>query len=104
MKRRLIVSACALVMGAMAAACGAGQGPATSPQPCPSAAPMVAAQPQPGASAAPTAPTVEEAREFVRKVDADLKKLWMERDRTSWVNMNFITDDTDMLASNAEEA
>jgi len=47
---------------------------------------------------------VEEAREFVRKVDADLRKLWMERDRTSWVNMNFITDDTDVQASNAEEA
>jgi len=102
MKRRLIGSACALVLGAMAVACGAGTGPADSPQPCPSA-PIVAAQPQASASA-PAAPTVEEAREFVRKVDADLRKLWMERDRTSWVNMNFITDDTDVQASNAEEA
>lgn len=104
MKRRLLVSACALVLGATAAACGAGQSPAGNPQPCPPAAPIAAAQPQPSASAAAAAPTVEEAREFVRTVDADLRKLWMERDRTSWVNMNFITDDTDQLASSSEEA
>ncbi len=96
-----------LGIGVVAAAvgCGAGQGGADSPA-CPTTSPMTVAYPAPAASAAAAAtpPTVEEAREFVRVLDSDLRKLWMQRDRSSWVNQNFITDDTDLLASNAEEA
>jgi peptidyl-dipeptidase A len=49
-------------------------------------------------------PTVEEASAFVAKVNADLRRLWVARDRASWVNQNFITDDTEFLAAQGEEA
>ncbi len=59
-----------------------------------------------GASAADasTPPTAEEARAFLEGVDAELRRLWTTRDRASWVNQNFITDDTELLAAQAEEA
>lgn len=47
---------------------------------------------------------MEEARAFVSRVDADLRRLWTARDRASWVNQNFITDDTEFLAAQGEEA
>jgi peptidyl-dipeptidase A len=47
---------------------------------------------------------VEEARAFVDEVEGNLRRLWVARDRANWVNENFITDDTEALASAAEEA
>ena len=48
--------------------------------------------------------TVEEALAFLRRVDVELRKLWMQRDRAAWVNQNFITDDTDAMAAETEAA
>ena len=57
--------------------------------------------PSPGSG---PAPTVDEARAFVAKVDKDIRRLWVARDRALWVNENFITDDTEFLAAQGEEA
>jgi peptidyl-dipeptidase A len=53
---------------------------------------------------APAPPTVDEARAFVARVDADLRRLWVASSRASWVAQNFITDDTEALSAAAEEA
>jgi peptidyl-dipeptidase A len=64
---------------------------------------MAFALPAPG-TAAQAAPTNEEALEFLARVDADLRRLWIARDRAAWVSENFITDDTEALAADAEAA
>jgi peptidyl-dipeptidase A len=51
-----------------------------------------------------SAPTAEEARAFIDEVETQLRRLWVARDRASWVNENFITDDTEALAADAEDA
>jgi peptidyl-dipeptidase A len=69
--------------------------------------PHVEAAPPAASSAAASpaaAPTVEEARAFLKKVDEDLRKLWVASSRASWVAQNFITDDTESLSAAAEEA
>jgi peptidyl-dipeptidase A len=53
---------------------------------------------------APSGPTVDEARAFVDRVDQDVRRLWIARDEASWVNQNFITDDTEALSAAAEAA
>ncbi len=49
-------------------------------------------------------PTVAEAIGFVDDVEQHLRHLWVSRDQASWVNENFITDDTEALAAAGEEA
>jgi len=56
------------------------------------------------ASAEPMPPTVEEAREFVAEIEEGLRRIWAVRDRAYWINQNFITEDTEALAAEAEEA
>ena len=46
----------------------------------------------------------QDIRLFVDRVEHDLRKLWTARDRSAWVNQNFITDDTEALAAANEEA
>ena len=41
---------------------------------------------------------------FVKQVDGDLRRLWVARDQASWVNANFITDDTESLSAAGEVA
>jgi peptidyl-dipeptidase A len=81
------------------AACGGEPAPAVCPRipPPPSAA--VAEE-----ASSPPAPTVQEAGAFVDDVEEDLRRLWVARDRAAWVTANFITDDTEALASAGEEA
>ncbi|MHB8420889.1 MAG: M2 family metallopeptidase [Myxococcales bacterium] len=68
---------------------------------CASARPApTPAAPSPTASA----PTLAEARAFFDGVNADLRKLWVARDRAAWVNENFLTEDTDALAADGEAA
>jgi peptidyl-dipeptidase A len=50
------------------------------------------------------APTPAEAKAFLEDVEEHLRRLWIARDEASWVNENFITDDTEALAAAAEEA
>ncbi len=110
---QLLVSAIAV---AAAAACAGGGAVAGSPPP--GAPPACASAAGPGASsgstgssgstaasrAQVTAPTPAEAQDFVADVERQLRRLWAMRDRASWVNENFITDDTEALAAAAEEA
>jgi peptidyl-dipeptidase A len=49
-------------------------------------------------------PSLAEARAFFAKVDTDLRRLWVARDRASWSNQTNLTDDTDALAADAESA
>ncbi len=55
----------------------------------------------------PTTPNAAKAdtpATFLARVDADLRRLWIARDRAGWVSQNFITDDTESLAAVGEEA
>lgn len=94
--RSLAVSA--PVLASALVACGGAEAPLRTP--CPQCLEPAAASPSSAAQAA----TPEEAKRFIEQVDADLRKLWTARDRAAWVNQNFITDDTELLAAAAEEA
>jgi len=48
-----------------------------------------------------TAPTAAEAREFMNKAEARLADLSVKVQRASWVQENFITDDTQAMAADA---
>ncbi|HVY47542.1 MAG TPA: M2 family metallopeptidase, partial [Minicystis sp.] len=49
-------------------------------------------------------PTVDDARAFLARVDADLRRVWVAASRADWVNNNFITDDTEAISAAAQEA
>ncbi len=48
-------------------------------------------------------PTVAQAEEFMKKAEAQLADLAVRTNRAQWVQANFITDDTEALASDAIE-
>ena len=50
---------------------------------------------------AQTAPTAAEAQEFMNKAEAQLADLNVKVQRASWVQENFITDDTQAMAADA---
>ncbi len=54
------------------------------------------------ASAAPK-PTAEEAKAFVARVNADLKKLYVAQSTAEWIKATYITDDTERAAASANE-
>ncbi len=56
-----------------------------------------------GAQPDSAAPTIEEATEFVAEAEQHLIELGLEAQRASWVQQNFITLDTEMLAAKAGE-
>jgi peptidyl-dipeptidase A len=95
-----LVAALLPIAFSVSTACGGGEPPPASPTSTPSE-PSLRAE-----GAGPPEPadaTPEEAKKFVEQVDKDLRRLWVARDRAAWVNQNFITDDTEALASSAEE-
>ena len=47
----------------------------------------------------PPEPTIQDAREFLEKSEKEIDTLFEEAGRVSWINANFITEDTDWLAS-----
>ena len=53
--------------------------------------------------AAEPAPTPEEAKTFVEEAEQRLLKLGVDAGRAGWVQANFITDDTEILAAQANE-
>ncbi|HMC31345.1 MAG TPA: M2 family metallopeptidase, partial [Candidatus Angelobacter sp.] len=60
----------------------------------------------PGASSATHAKgtaTVAEAQAFMKKAEEQLEDLTVRASRAGWVQENFITDDTEMLAAQANE-
>ena len=46
-------------------------------------------------------PTVAEAGAFVERAERTLLKLWIKTERASWVQNNFITEDTELMAAEA---
>jgi peptidyl-dipeptidase A len=54
-------------------------------------------------SALEPAPTAADARAFVERAEASLKRLGVEAARADWVNQTFLTDDTDILSAAAQE-
>jgi len=48
-----------------------------------------------------TAPTTAEAQEFINKAEAQLAEVSVKVQRASWVQENFITDDTQAMAADA---
>ncbi len=58
----------------------------------------------PQATAQPGQPTVAEAEEFMRNAETRLNDLTVKASRASWVQSNFITDDTEILSADANEA
>ena len=83
------------------AACGDSPPPVT---PCPKCAEPPATTPPQTTPSPQAAATPEEAKKFMEQVDKDLRKLWTARDRAGWVNLNFITEDTEALGAAGEEA
>ncbi len=45
------------------------------------------------------APTVDEARAFVEDAEQRLLELWIRAERAAWIQSNFITDDTELIAA-----
>ena len=72
------------------------------------ALPLVAALAAGGSAMAdaakPAAPTVDEAKRFVAQAEARLLDLWVRGQRADWVNNTYITDDTEILSAQANEA
>src|SRR5215813_10239096 len=50
-----------------------------------------------------SAPTVAQAEAFMKKAEAQLEDLGIRSSRANWVQENFITDDTETLAAQANE-
>src|ERR1019366_528613 len=48
-------------------------------------------------------PTVAEAEAFMRNAEKRLLQLSVEAGRADWVKLNFITEDTELLAAKADE-
>src|SRR6202011_3451428 len=57
---------------------------------------------RPGAAQSP-APTSEEAKKFIEHAEQDLFALQVKAARADWVQKNFITDDTEAIAADADE-
>ncbi len=48
-------------------------------------------------------PTPQEAADFVDRAEAELLKSWIDRERAGWVQVNFITEDTELMSAAASE-
>ena len=53
------------------------------------------------AVAAAAQPTLDEARAFVERAEAELLDLWIAAERANWVAATYITDDTEIIAAEA---
>ncbi|BDG06887.1 M2 family metallopeptidase [Anaeromyxobacter oryzae] len=79
-------------------ACAAAARPPPSP-----AAPPPAASPEASAAPEPVKPTTAEARTFVDRVNADLKRLWTRSSTADWIKSTYITEDTERNAAALNE-
>ena len=57
----------------------------------------------PGIAAADGQPTAQQAADFVARAEAELLESWIARERAGWVQSNFITEDTELLAAAADQ-
>lgn len=91
------------VLAALAASCGGsapqGGGAPTLP-PAPEAPPPT----ETPAAEAPALPTADEARAFVKQVDADLRRLWIAQSLAEWAKSTNITPETEEAAARAGKA
>ena len=62
-----------------------------------------AATADPQTTAQTNPPTVAEAEQFMRDAETRLNDLTVKASRASWVQSNFITDDTEQMAADANE-
>jgi peptidyl-dipeptidase A len=60
-----------------------------------SSSPTAASQPQ---------PTLAEAQEFIAHAETRLNELAVKASRAAWIQANFITDDTEIMSAEANEA
>jgi peptidyl-dipeptidase A len=51
-----------------------------------------------------TQPTLAEAKRFIEQAETRLLDLWIKSGRASWVAENFITDDTESISADADQA
>ena len=49
-------------------------------------------------------PTLQDAEAFVREAETKILDLWIDAGRSAWVQNNFITEDTNALAAEANAA
>ena len=87
LKALFLPTACAVLL----AACGSSEPP------------PVSAAPAPGPGAAERSPTSGEAAAFVADAEERLAGLYQRNERMAWVQANFITFDTELLAAGAAE-
>src|SRR5713101_863993 len=69
----------------------------------PSAVAQKAFRPSTAAARAIGKPTVAEAQAFMKKAEDQLQDYGVRASRASWVQENFITDDTEILSAQAQE-
>jgi peptidyl-dipeptidase A len=60
--------------------------------------------PSPAAKRASAQPTVADAERFITQAETRLLDLWIKSGQASWVAENFITDDTEAISANADQA
>ena len=60
--------------------------------------------PRPTLAQQSIAPTPDEAKRFIEHAEEELTDLGLKASRASWVQLNFITYDTENIAADAEEA
>jgi peptidyl-dipeptidase A len=58
----------------------------------------------PSSGASGPAPTVADAERFISKAETRLLDLWIKGSRADWLSENFITDDTEAIAADADAA
>jgi len=87
LKSFFLPTACAILL----AACGSSEPPA------------VPATPAPESGAAEGSPTPEQAAAFVADAEERLARLTQQNERMAWVQANFITVDTELLAARTAE-
>src|SRR5690242_16884541 len=56
-----------------------------------------------GPTHAKAAPTLQEAEAFMKKAEDQAEDLGVRASRASWVQENFITDDTEILSAQEQE-
>jgi len=60
--------------------------------------------PSPPAKLTSTQPTPADAKRFIGQAETRLLDLWIKSERASWVAENFITDDTESISADADQA
>jgi peptidyl-dipeptidase A len=93
-----------LFLPVLSLACGGAKSPSPSTALPASASTSTSASTSIPRATSTSAPTPDEARAFIDKVESDLRTLWTARDRAGWIATTYITDDTEALSALTEQA